>query len=219
MAEHGARKITNRGRRDRVIGKFMSVKMRKAIWWESQLERDYCYFLEYDRDVIAYRSQPITISYRFEDKVLQHTPDFEIIRRDLDLPQYAEVKPDDEAIKDEFIRLHRARTAYFHVRGHEYILRTGSQLREGHQLKNIKLLHRYVQAPFDPVLMDRLRQGIPTQSSFSFLELVDHCRMYEADLSICYALMYRGEIAFNLAEPIAPDMRVTTAWSFHRTLT
>ena len=53
MAEHGARKITNRGRRDRVIDKFMSVKMRKAIWWESQLERDYCYFLEYDRDVIA----------------------------------------------------------------------------------------------------------------------------------------------------------------------
>lgn len=62
MAMHGVRRITNRGR-DRVIGKFASLKMQQIIQWESQIERDCCYWLEFDRDVIAYRSQPLIISY------------------------------------------------------------------------------------------------------------------------------------------------------------
>lgn len=218
MAEHGARKITNRGRRDRVIGKFMSVKMRKPVWWESQLERDYCYLLEHDRDVIAYRSQPITISYSFEDKVLEHTPDFEIIRRDLDLPQYAEIKPDEKTLKEAFIRLHRARSAFFHERGHEYILITDSQLRDGHRLNNIKLLYRYVQTPLEPMLLDKLRQSMPTHSELSMADLVDRCAAHGADLSVCYALMYHGEIAFDLDQPIKPEMRVSTDWSSQEAL-
>ncbi|MFP4272249.1 MAG: TnsA endonuclease N-terminal domain-containing protein [Halothiobacillaceae bacterium] len=196
----------------------MSVKMKRAVWWESQLERDYCYILEHDRDVISYRSQPITISYSFEDTVLEHTPDFEIIRRSLDLPQYAEIKPDEKAIKDEFILRHRARSAYFYERGHEYILRTGSQLREGHRLKNIKLLYRYAQTTLDPALLDRLRHSIPAQSMLSLDELITKCSSLGNDRSICYGLMYHGEIAFDLDQPIQPDMRVTTAWSVPETL-
>lgn len=49
--------------------------MRKAVWWESQLERDFCSFLEFDPGIISLRSQPITISYDFENKLLAYTPD------------------------------------------------------------------------------------------------------------------------------------------------
>ncbi|RRQ23614.1 hypothetical protein D5687_06705 [Guyparkeria sp. SCN-R1] len=213
MAKHGARKITNRGRRDRVIGQFMSVKMKKAVWWESQLERDYCYILEHDQDVIAYRSQPITISYSFEDKILKHTPDFEIIRRGLDLPQYVEIKPDEKAMKDEFIRLHQARSAFFHARGCEYLLRTGSQIREGHRLNNIKLLYRYAQTPLDPLVVAGLHHNVPTHSELSMEELIAQCADYGADRSVCYALMYQGQIVFDLDKPIRPDMSVKAAWS------
>ena len=48
----GARKITNRGTK-KIIGKFPSLKMNTAIWWESQLERDYIYLLEIDPDVLS----------------------------------------------------------------------------------------------------------------------------------------------------------------------
>ncbi|MEO3341036.1 TnsA endonuclease N-terminal domain-containing protein, partial [Acinetobacter baumannii] len=94
MAKHGVRRITNRGR-DRVIGKFASLKMQQIIQWESQIERDCCYWLEFDRDVIAYRSQPLIISYIFEDRKLRHTPDFEVMRHSLQTGQYQylEVKP------------------------------------------------------------------------------------------------------------------------------
>lgn len=218
MAEHGARKITNRGHRDRVIGKFMSVKMRMAVWWESQLERDYCYFLEHDRDVASYRSQPITISYSFEDKVLKHTPDFEIIRNSLDRPQYAEIKPQEKAITDEFIRLNRARSAYFYERANEYILCTDRQLREGHRLKNIKLLYRYAQAPLEPVLLDRLQQSLPENSEFSLDELFAKCTDHGADRSVCYALMYHGELAFDLDQPIHTGIQVTTVWTARKVL-
>jgi hypothetical protein len=58
----GARKITNKGSL-KVIGKFPSLKMNTAIWWESQLERDYIYLLEIDPDVLFYQGQPFTITY------------------------------------------------------------------------------------------------------------------------------------------------------------
>ena len=218
MAQHGTRKITNQGRRNRVVGKFMSAKMKRAIWWESQFERDYCYILEHDRDVIAYRSQPITISYSFENCVYKHTPDFEIIRHSLVLPQYAEIKPDDNAIKEDFIRLHRARCAFFHERGNEYILCTGSHLREGHRLRNIKLLYRYARASLDPVLLNRLRDIIPANSRLSMLEFAERCGTQGADICFCYALIYHGEITIDLDSPIQPDMQVTTTWSAQESL-
>ncbi|MBD2181884.1 hypothetical protein H6S82_00250 [Planktothrix sp. FACHB-1355] len=45
----GVRKFSNTGCR-RVIGKFLSLKMNTTIWWESQIERDYIYWLEIDPD-------------------------------------------------------------------------------------------------------------------------------------------------------------------------
>ena len=69
------RKISNKGTK-KVIGKFASLKMKRVIWWESQLERDYIYLLEFDPDVASYDEQPLRIEYYLNGKKHRYTPDF-----------------------------------------------------------------------------------------------------------------------------------------------
>lgn len=86
----GSRKITNAGSR-KVIGKFPSLKMNTAIWWESQIERDYIYLLESDPIVLSYKSQPFSMNYTSLGKKRTYTPDFWVERADFQ--QVVEVKP------------------------------------------------------------------------------------------------------------------------------
>ena len=60
------RRITNGGRK--VIGKFPSIKNGGMVWWESQIERDYFYLLEFDSDVIIYWAQPLKIRYYLDGR-------------------------------------------------------------------------------------------------------------------------------------------------------
>lgn len=74
----GVRKITNGSRK--VIGKFPSLKMGKMVWWESQLERDYIFHLEFYRSVISYEEQPLKLRYKLDREVHCYTPDFLVVR-------------------------------------------------------------------------------------------------------------------------------------------
>ena len=51
---HPARRINNRNGLSKVIGLFSSKKMNVQIAWESQLERDFCYLLEFDKNIEKY---------------------------------------------------------------------------------------------------------------------------------------------------------------------
>lgn len=86
----GVRTIKNTGCR-KVIGKFPSLKMNTAIWWESQIERDYIYLLEIDPKVLAYVGQPFKINYSSKGKQRTYTPDFWVQRAGVE--QIVEVKP------------------------------------------------------------------------------------------------------------------------------
>lgn len=54
-----------------LTGTFISRKMNRAIAWESALERDLYYLLEFDPAVTAYEEQPII----FHEKGKSYTPD------------------------------------------------------------------------------------------------------------------------------------------------
>lgn len=92
----GIRKITNGGRK--VIGKFPSIKMGRMIMWESQIERDYLYLVDFDVDVIFCQEQPLIVRYYNDSdgKIHNYTPDFLLIRRD-NKKQVIEVKDEKTA--------------------------------------------------------------------------------------------------------------------------
>ena len=70
------RKVSNRG--GNIIGHFPSLKMRRMVAFESTIERDYLYLLDYDPSVTNFEEQPLTISYAYQGKSYHYTPDFRV---------------------------------------------------------------------------------------------------------------------------------------------
>ena len=134
------RRITNRGNK-KVIGKFPSLKMNTAIWWESQLERDYIYCLEIDPDVLGYHGQPFTIAYDNLDKRKKYTPDF-FVERQASL-QVVEIKPSSKV--EVFRNTNRFKQAanFCSLNNLEFVVLTEETIRVQPRLDNIKLLYKY----------------------------------------------------------------------------
>jgi hypothetical protein len=58
-------------------GKFPSLKMNRMIHFESGVEKDFIYLLEFDERTTSYEEQPLRIEYRIGNKVHTYTPDFQ----------------------------------------------------------------------------------------------------------------------------------------------
>ena len=61
------RKVSGRGRN--MIGHFPSLKMRRMVAFESLIEQDFLYILDYEQDVIAFAEQPVRIEYEWQGNV------------------------------------------------------------------------------------------------------------------------------------------------------
>jgi hypothetical protein len=63
------RKVHNRG--ENIIGKFPSLKMKRMVSFESTIERDYLYLLDYEADITHFEEQPLTIESQRSDCALR----------------------------------------------------------------------------------------------------------------------------------------------------
>jgi hypothetical protein len=61
------------------IGKFPSLKNKSTVWFESHLERDFIYLIEFDKSVTKYQEQPFKVKYFLDGKQL-HRWKFHFIR-------------------------------------------------------------------------------------------------------------------------------------------
>lgn len=76
----------------KTICRFPSSKPNsKTVYTEGVLEKDFCYHLEADDDVVAYECQPLGFFYYIDGKKHQYTPDFKVTYAD-GSSQYFEVK-------------------------------------------------------------------------------------------------------------------------------
>lgn len=72
--------VTRRGRRFR--GYFPSYKLGRMVAWESLLERDALYLLEFSPGVVSYREQPTLVQYFDGAQIRDYYPDFELALQD-----------------------------------------------------------------------------------------------------------------------------------------
>jgi hypothetical protein len=146
------RQVSSRG--GNVIGKFPSIKMGRMIAFESLLERDFIYLLDYDPAVEWFEEQPLTIEYAFDDKVLHYTPDFHLIEGKRDV--LIECKPDQFVDTEENRPKFAAARAWGAQHGWEFRLVTDRRVRAGFRLQNVKLLTRYARQVVGPVMRGRI---------------------------------------------------------------
>lgn len=121
-----------------IIGKFPSLKMGRMIAYESLVERDYIYLLDFDPTISEFKEQPFAILYQHEGKKRQYTPDFFFVRQKQ--KYLIECKPekfvDDEENQVKWVAARQwcgMNDATFHVV-------TDVDIRNGSRLENVKLL-------------------------------------------------------------------------------
>ncbi len=147
------RKVSSRG--GNVIGKFPSLKMKRMINFESLIERDYLYVLDYEPSIVSFVEQPLIIEYRYDDETRRYTPDFHIAfargRNAL-----AECKPQSMTKTDENQRKFRAALEWCSERDWDFLIVTDTQLRAAHRLENIKLMTYYARLVVPPQTKGRV---------------------------------------------------------------
>lgn len=139
-------RVINNIRSKKKTGIYPSKKMQRNIQFESLLERDYIFLLEYDYDIQEYREQPVTIEYKFNNRIYKYTPDFEIIMNN-GQKRLVEVKPYEklkQILNDKKKRLkYDAAYTFCQKEGFEFIIVTDKDIWEGNLLNNIKYLQFY----------------------------------------------------------------------------
>jgi TnsA endonuclease N terminal len=205
------RKISNKGTK-KIIGKFPSLKMGKTVWWESQLEQDYIYLLEFDPDVTSYQEQPQTISYTLNGKKRRYTPDFFVHRGCK--RQIIEVKPEDQITKEKNVLLFNSVAPIFNREGYEFTLVTEKAIRVQPRLANIKLLTRYARTPIDPQLQITCHEFFIGKHEARLSDVARSLAANNLEMHLVYSLLYWGILSFDLMEPIEANSYVRPSHGF-----
>lgn len=205
MSDDPVRKIKNNTSKKN-IGYFPSKKNQKSIAYESLLEKDYMYLLEYDKDVLSFTEQPLTIEYNCFDKRRTYTPDLKVSRNNK--TQIIEVKPytklieilNDDKKKEKFIAAYH----YCSQNNFEFKIVTDRDIHNGLILKNIKYLFRYsnIEVPSSEKLK------IKNELSFGALDIETLLSKFSKEdyfkfKSFIFSLIYSRTLKINLEESIS----------------
>jgi hypothetical protein len=199
------RRITNGGKK--VIGKFPSLKMGRAVWWESQIERDFIYFLEADTGITEYKEQPLKIWYSWEGKRHKYTPDY-FVRR-YGRKQIYEVKDYETASSEEFNLFSSRVSPIFEALGYEYLVVTDREIRQQPVLDNLKLLHKYSRTRLSYQHQIDVYAFFSLQRESSLGQLRDYMRSRGVQDQVLYALIYWGILSIDLNSPIGLQSQIS----------
>jgi len=199
------RKITNKGTK-KCIGKFPSLKAGRNVWYESTVERDYIYLLEFDWDVVRYKEQPFRVKFVYEGKRCTYVPDFFVQRRNRF--QIVENKLEEKANTEANRRRHRILKSIFREQGYEFVVATDIQIRVDPFLENIKIFWRYSRTPVHPYQQVRCQEYLSERGEASIQELVDALAPHGVTLQVVYALLYWGGLSTDMRYPVDPEAAV-----------
>jgi hypothetical protein len=150
------RKVSNRG--GNAIGRFPSLKMGRMIAFESLLERDFIYLLDFEASVEWFEEQPLVIEYLHEGKRLHYTPDFHLFEAGQHV--LIECKPECFVDTDENRRKFAVAQEWCEGRKWEFRTVTDRQIRAGFHLHNVKLLTQYARQKVDPILVSQIQASL-----------------------------------------------------------
>lgn len=185
----------------RTVGRFPSLKAGRSIHWESQLERDFVYLLEFDPIVLDYREQPETIRLTIDGKPRRYTPDFLV--RTASLMVVYEVKPADKAAHPDMVALFAAAADHYAGRGMRHQVATEADIRIRPYLDNVGLLLRYRSHPVDADIEARILDRLAFEPA-PLGELVAALAPH-ADMAEVLALLANRRLAADLARRLDRD--------------
>jgi hypothetical protein len=196
------RKVTNKGTK-KCIGQFPSIKIGRNVWYESTIERDYVYLLEFDSDVIRYKEQPFRLKYIYEGDSHTYVPDFFVQRRGKF--QVIENKPKEKTNIEANKLRYRLLKSIFREQGYEFIVATDKQIRINPLLENVKIFWRYSRTRIYPLHQVHCQEYLSRHPKTSIQELADALSSHGVMLQVVYALLYWGVLSTDMHKPVNPE--------------
>ena len=151
---------------------FASVKSEKGKIHrvESLLEKDFCYHLDFAKNVLDFETQPETFSLFDEvtKKYNRYTPDFLVHFSD-GKKVYFEVKPRSENLKKAYMAKLDLFREYCDIRGYTFEIVTRDEISQKPLVQNFQLLHKYLRAGIekpDLRLLEALKSQHPSGTNF-----------------------------------------------------
>jgi len=140
------RKVSNRG--GNIVGHFPSLKLGRMVGFESLIERDFVYLLDYEPAVEHFSEQPLVIEYQHAGRKRRYTPDFHVICGGH--PFLFECKPaqlvDDPKNQIKF----EAARSWCQEQGWTFGIVTDEHLASNWRIANIKLLTQFARYSIGP---------------------------------------------------------------------
>lgn len=172
--------------------------MGRIIRWESLIERDAIYLLEYDRAVKSYEEQPNPIFYVLDGKRHRYTPDFRVERNGQ--YQIVEVKPAKQVVTGKYDDLFREVAWECQSMGCQFVLATDEIIRAEPKLQNIKMLYRYARTPLRQGYQSLIDQFFNAEAVTTIDGLARFFaeRGIEDSIQVVYALVYHGFFEIDL---------------------
>ena len=154
---------------------FGQKSITSPTYLESPLERDYCYFLEFDTSVVHYEAQPLGLIYwnPATQKECQYTPDFKVWFSDGSFLYY-EIKyqRDVERSKDFQVLFQLAKQEAQKYESN-LILVTDSFISQQYLYENLVLLFRYINVDLNFEYVQTVKQLLKQNKKLPITELVD----------------------------------------------
>jgi hypothetical protein len=204
--------VSNRG--GNIIGSFPSLKNGQPAAYESTIERDLLYFLEYDRTVRRYMMQPLVIKgVDAAGKPHTYTPDALVERTSgRTLVECKPAAKRDDPHTQQQLALGQE---WADANGCDFVLVTDADLRTGHRLANLKLLWRYSRLAVPQAVTERCSRLLsPEPAGMSFQTLVAALDGVAPPLTLApcvYALLFQHVLAADLDLPLSPASPIRSA--------
>lgn len=193
-----------------IIGHFPSLKLRRMVAFESLLERDYLYLLDFEPDVLTFEEQPLTITFQRSTTTHSYTPDFLLQRRSH--PLLVECKPTVFVDTTENQAKFAAARAWCLEQGYSFQVVTDIELRTAYRLENVKFLTRFARQVVPPQLAARIYQSLAiaqhTLTIADLAHMLDPQHPYTV-LPTLFALAFHHQVVIPLDDmPLSADVSI-----------
>lgn len=163
---------------------------------EGELERDYCYVLEFDKQVVFYEPQPASIPYFYNGKERHYTADFRVVYENK-VVEYVEVKY-REFLTEKVRHQLDAIKEVLEARGLSHETVTEEEIRREPYYSNIKSLYHSNLVDVSNETLHSIKSFIASNKSPATIEELLDIAKPDAGIGVIHRLLYDGTLKTDL---------------------
>lgn len=196
-----------KGKYAKHIVHFPSLKNGKVVVCESELEADYCVWLEYEESVVEYAPQPGTFSFTVKGALTWYTPDFQVTY-DTGEIKYIEVKPDHIFEDAGYLQKIEEFKRIAKKEGYRFVLVTERDIRVQPKLRNLQNLYNRLHLVTDSEVAYTLDSLKSSPTGITLRALLSS--PFPPSMKSIARCVFTRLISADLDQPFTLDSRITS---------